>query len=476
MRYRASRSQNAPRGCRSAITMRTFAPPTSTPARAATPAFRRVRRALPGARDIGDHHRGRRPDRHAARGTSGRCTRVIRTRPAARGVATLSRPIATSVVRRVLGFPLLRQIDATCFRCDHLTTPGRPAMNPREHVWYLGRVIDFVARLGVLRAVVERGSISAAAAGLGVSVSTASWARSSAISGSSSSRGPRADEADRFTLRDFAATGRRSPGAPPLARAAARESRRRSPGAAAARRAAARQGRRTLARAAACQDRQPCAVTRPPLDTECVVTSVERRRGERSWPPRRSLPKADSGTIAPSCVPGLKVDRRSAYHSSGLIIPPFSAPQALFKRSMRRHIRYTLRYHYHLRIVRRTLGHRDLLATCPAQQSTIVLDPRTPLLRSVVSAITQQARASEHRHGLEVVVGGAVHAGEPRVAGDRVEAGTRGRSVDSAPDRRSRLARSSKQRLACARRCAIEVPRATARNRGGAVSRATTTT
>jgi DNA-binding transcriptional LysR family regulator len=36
--------------------------------------------------------------------------------------------------------------------------------------------MDFVARLGVLRAVVERGSISAAAAGLGVSVSTASRA------------------------------------------------------------------------------------------------------------------------------------------------------------------------------------------------------------------------------------------------------------------------------------------------------------
>jgi len=36
--------------------------------------------------------------------------------------------------------------------------------------------VDFVARLGVLRAVVERGSISAAAAGLGVSVSTASRA------------------------------------------------------------------------------------------------------------------------------------------------------------------------------------------------------------------------------------------------------------------------------------------------------------
>lgn len=37
-------------------------------------------------------------------------------------------------------------------------------------------MIDFVARLGVLRAVVERGSLSAAAAGLGVSVSTASRA------------------------------------------------------------------------------------------------------------------------------------------------------------------------------------------------------------------------------------------------------------------------------------------------------------
>jgi DNA-binding transcriptional LysR family regulator len=36
--------------------------------------------------------------------------------------------------------------------------------------------MDFVARLGVLRAVVERGSISAAAAGLGVSISTASRA------------------------------------------------------------------------------------------------------------------------------------------------------------------------------------------------------------------------------------------------------------------------------------------------------------
>lgn len=36
--------------------------------------------------------------------------------------------------------------------------------------------MDFVARLGVLRAVVERGSISAAAAGLGVAVSTASRA------------------------------------------------------------------------------------------------------------------------------------------------------------------------------------------------------------------------------------------------------------------------------------------------------------
>ena len=52
--------------------------------------------------------------------------------------------------------------------------------------------MDFVARLGVLRAVVERGGISAAAVGLGVSVSTASrrCARSRRVQDRGASIGP----------------------------------------------------------------------------------------------------------------------------------------------------------------------------------------------------------------------------------------------------------------------------------------------